>query len=129
MSPSKTFNLAGLGASLAIVPNEALRQRLKRARSGIVPEVNLLALVAAQAAYQYGQPWLDEQLIYLRANRDRLTKRINAMPGLTVLPIEATYGVDRLQRFTGGQPASVLRTCGRRIKRRFGFRRSALCAA
>lgn len=91
MSPSKTFNLAGLGASLAIVPNEALRQRLKRARSGIVPEVNLLALVAAQAAYQYGQPWLDEQLIYLRANRDRLTKRINAMPGLTVLPIEATY--------------------------------------
>ena len=56
-----------------------------------MPEVNLLALVAAQAAYQYGQPWLDEQLIYLRANRDRLTKRINAMPGLTVLPIEATY--------------------------------------
>lgn len=91
MSPSKTFNLAGLGASMAIVPNEALRQKLKRARSGIVPEVNLLALVAAQAAYQYGQPWLDEQLIYLRANRDRLTERINAMPGLTLLPIEATY--------------------------------------
>ncbi len=65
-----------------------------------MPEVNLLALVAAQAAYQYGQPWLDEQLIYLRANRDRLTKRINAMPGLTVLPIEATYGVDRLHRWT-----------------------------
>lgn len=91
MSPSKAFNLAGLGASMAIVPNDTLRQTLKRARSGIVPEVDLLALVAAQAAYQHGQTWLDEQLAYLRANRDRVTERINAMPGLRLLPIEATY--------------------------------------
>lgn len=91
MSPSKTFNIAGLGASMAIIPNAALRQRLQRARNGIVPDVDLLALVAAQAAYQHGQPWLDEQLLYLRANRDVVTERINAMPGLRLPPFEASY--------------------------------------
>ncbi|CAI1958353.1 Cystathionine beta-lyase PatB [Serratia proteamaculans] len=91
MSPSKTFNIAGLGASMAIIPNPELRQKLVRARSGIVPEVDVLALVAAQAAYQHGQAWLDALLIYLRANRDLVTERINAMPGLLLQPIEATY--------------------------------------
>ncbi|CAI1103338.1 Cystathionine beta-lyase PatB [Serratia entomophila] len=91
MSPSKTFNLAGLGASMAIIPNDALRKKLQRARSGIVPEVDLLALVAAQAAYQHGQAWLDAQLIYLRANRDLVFNRINAMPGLRLHPVEASY--------------------------------------
>ncbi|CAI1698025.1 MalY/PatB family protein [Serratia proteamaculans] len=91
MSPSKTFNIAGLGASMAIIPNPELRQKLVRARSGIVPEVDVLALVAAQAAYQHGQDWLDALLIYLRANRDLVTERINAMPGLLLQPIEATY--------------------------------------
>jgi cystathionine beta-lyase len=91
MSPSKTFNIAGLGASMALVPNTALRQKLIRTRSGIVPEVDILALVAAQAAYQHGQDWLDELLVYLRANRDLVTERINVMPGLQLQPIEATY--------------------------------------
>lgn len=91
MSPSKTFNIAGLGASMAIIPNPELRKKLVRARSGIVPEVDVLALVAAQAAYQHGQEWLDALLIYLRANRDWVTERINAMPGLTLQPVEATY--------------------------------------
>ncbi|SMB38113.1 Aminotransferase class I and II [Serratia proteamaculans] len=91
MSPSKTFNIAGLGASMAIIPNPELRQKLVRARNGIVPEVDVLALVAAQAAYQHGQDWLDALLIYLRANRDLVTERINAMPGLLLQPIEATY--------------------------------------
>ncbi|MFJ5249204.1 MalY/PatB family protein [Serratia liquefaciens] len=91
MSPSKTFNIAGLGASMAIIPNPELRKKLVRARSGIVPEVDVLALVAAQAAYQHGQEWLDELLVYLRANRDWVIERINAMPGLALQPIEATY--------------------------------------
>ncbi|AHG18352.1 aspartate aminotransferase [Chania multitudinisentens RB-25] len=91
MSPSKTFNLAGLGASMAIIPNNELRLQLCRARRGIVPEVGILALVAAQAAYSGGQVWLDEQLEYLRANRDLVIERINAMPGLHLHPVEATY--------------------------------------
>ncbi|MFC0227207.1 MalY/PatB family protein [Serratia aquatilis] len=91
MSPSKTFNIAGLGASMAIIPNDELRLQFCRARSGIVPEVDILALVAAQAAYRDGQPWLDAQLDYLRTNCNLVTERINAMPGLQMVPVEATY--------------------------------------
>ncbi|MHA7846626.1 MalY/PatB family protein [Serratia sp. D1N4] len=91
MSPSKTFNIAGLGASLAIIPDNELRLQLCRARSGIVPEVDILALVAAQAAYSGGQQWLDEQLDYLRGNRDLVIGRINQMPSLQLHPVEATY--------------------------------------
>ncbi|GAA3613423.1 PatB family C-S lyase [Gibbsiella greigii] len=91
MAPSKTFNIAGLGAAMAIIPNPALRQRFNRQRSGLVPPVDVLALAAAHAAYRDGQAWLGELLDYLRANRDRVSQRINAMPGLQLQPIEATY--------------------------------------
>jgi cystathionine beta-lyase len=91
ISPSKTFNIAGLGASLAIIPNKALRQRFNEVRRGIVPSVDILALTAATAAWRDGQSWLDAQLDYLRRNRDWLCAQVNALPGLNVAPPEATY--------------------------------------
>ncbi|UTV28562.1 MalY/PatB family protein [Photobacterium atrarenae] len=91
IAPSKTFNIAGLGASMAIIPDPALRRRFLKTKAGIVPEVNVLAYTAAQAAYESCQPWLEQQLAFLRQHRDRLTTRINAMPYLKLHPIEATY--------------------------------------
>lgn len=91
MSPSKTFNIAGLGASLAIIPDPELRKRFTQQRQGIVPGVDILAVVAATAAWRDGQPWLEEKLAYLRENRDLLTRRVNAMPGLSMVAPEATY--------------------------------------
>lgn len=91
IAPSKTFNIAGLGASMAIIPDPALRRRFLKTKAGIVPEVNVLAYTAAQAAYESCQPWLEQQLSFLRQHRDRLTTRINAMPYLKLHPIEATY--------------------------------------
>ncbi|MDW8846436.1 PatB family C-S lyase [Erwinia sp. MMLR14_017] len=91
MSPSKTFNIAGLGASLAIIPNPELRKRFTQQRRGIVPDVDILAYVAATAAWRDGQPWLEEKLAYLRENRDLITRRVNAMPGLSLVAPEATY--------------------------------------
>ena len=91
MSPSKTFNLAGLGASMAIIPDPELRRKFLEASHGIVPHVNILAYVAATAAYRDGEEWLNAQLEYLRGNRERVTARINAMPGLRMLAPEGTY--------------------------------------
>lgn len=54
------LNLAGLGASLAIVPNEELRIKFALTAQGIVPHVNILAFVAATAAYSDGQNWLSK---------------------------------------------------------------------
>ncbi|GGB52753.1 aspartate aminotransferase [Oceanisphaera marina] len=91
MAPSKTFNIAGLCCSFAIIPNAELRNRFTRAARGIMADVNLLGFVAAEAAYQDGDDWLDAQLDYLRQNRDLLVERLNQVPGVKVLSPEATY--------------------------------------
>lgn len=91
LAPSKTYNIAGLGASIAIIPNAVLRQRFIDTRTGIVPSVGVLAYVAANAAYHHGDEWLEEQLDYLRGNHDLVMQRINAMPGLKMQSLEATY--------------------------------------
>ncbi|MCB1775834.1 MAG: PatB family C-S lyase [Candidatus Competibacteraceae bacterium] len=92
MAPSKTFNIPGLGASFAIIQNPELKQRFKHALRGIVPDVNVLGLTAALAAYQHGDAWLQELLAYLAANRDYLVDAIGrAAPGIRVTVPEATY--------------------------------------
>lgn len=91
ISPSKSFNIAGLGASMAIIPNPELRARFNRVRQGIVPSVDILALVAAEAAWRDGDDWLAAQLAYLRSNRDWLVAQVNALPGLSMQSPEATY--------------------------------------
>ncbi|WP_445398131.1 MalY/PatB family protein [Zobellella sp. An-6] len=91
MAPSKTFNIAGLCCSFAIVPNAELRTRFVRAARGIMADVNLLGFVAAEAAYRDGDDWLQAQLAYLRQNRDLLVERLNRVPGVKVLVPEATY--------------------------------------
>lgn len=91
LAPSKTFNIAGLACSLAIIPDAKLRQQFRRGMKGIVPDVNLLGYTAALAAYREGDEWNQRQLEYLRGNRDYLIKEINRLPGLKLSPFEATY--------------------------------------
>ena len=91
MAPSKTFNLAGLHFSFAIVANPELRSGLLRARRGIMPYVGLMGYTAAQAAYESGDEWRRQLCTYLAGNRDYLLQEINAIPGLQAAPVEATY--------------------------------------
>lgn len=91
MAPSKTYNIAGLGCSFAIIPNDQLRKQFINVRKGIVPDVNLFGYTAAIAAYEAGDEWNQKQLDYLRGNRDYLVEEINRIPGLKLDPIEATY--------------------------------------
>ncbi|MFC3152078.1 MalY/PatB family protein [Litoribrevibacter euphylliae] len=91
MAPSKTWNIAGLGCSFAIIENAQLRARFKRAAQGIVPELNLMAIEAAMAAYEHGQPWLSEQIQYLRDSRDYIEQQVAEIDGIEMLHIEATF--------------------------------------
>ncbi len=91
MSPSKTFNLPGLGCAFALVPDPALRRAFRRAMDGIVPHVNVLGLVGCEAAFRHGAEWHRAVLDYLRGNRDLLLAAIGAMPALRTTPVEATY--------------------------------------
>jgi cystathionine beta-lyase len=92
MAPSKTFNIAGLGSSFAIIPNPELRRTFKNARQGLVGHPNLMGQMAALAAYQHGGGWLDDLLPYLEANRDWLAQAVvERLPGVHMASPEGTY--------------------------------------
>jgi cystathionine beta-lyase len=109
MAPSKTFNIAGLECSFAIIPNVQLRQKFEAARAGMVPGSNLLAYVAAQAAYREGHSWLEALLKYLEANRDLIMETVtNRLPGLSMPKPEGTFlaWLDCREAGFPGNPAS-----------------------
>ncbi|MEW5872223.1 MAG: MalY/PatB family protein [Chloroflexota bacterium] len=92
IAPSKTYNIAGLQCSFAIIQNRDLRHRYLKARKGLVPWVNLMGVVAARAAYEEGQEWLDQLLAYLEANRAFLYEYVNTeLPGIKMWKPEGTY--------------------------------------
>jgi cystathionine beta-lyase len=92
LSPSKTWNIAGLGYAFAVIADDSLRRRFQAARGHTLSEINALAYYAAEAAYRHGEPWRRELVSYLRQNRDALVDFIRTRcPGLSVRAGEATY--------------------------------------
>lgn len=92
IAPSKTYNLPGLGCSLAIIPNNELREQYRRAVWGMGLHVNIMGYEAARAAYQHGDEWLSEVLAYIRANRDYALQRLREeLPQVSSTVPEATY--------------------------------------
>jgi cystathionine beta-lyase len=105
MAPSKTFNIPGLGCAFAVIPDAGLRRDFHRAMDGIVPHVNILGLVACEAALRHGGEWRAAMTDYLRDNRARVMGAL-AATGLSMAPVEATYlawiettGIDQPVRF------------------------------
>ncbi len=92
-APSKTFNIAGLNTSYAIIPDEKLRRRYKveQDRSGI-SNGNPFGIEALMAAYEEGAEWLESLKEYLFANIAYVNEfiKINKLPIKTV-KTEATF--------------------------------------
>jgi len=92
LAPSKTFNIAGLDASVAVITDEGLRKRFNAARKGLLGNINLLGQYAMLAAYQEGEAWLDALLVYLETNRNFLYDFVNdQLPGIHMAKPEGTY--------------------------------------
>jgi cystathionine beta-lyase len=92
-SASKTFNLAGSMTGNVIISNESLRRRFKArmARCGI-HSPNRFGPLTTEAAYNYGEPWLEELLLYLEGNRDLVEEAVRRdLPGVIPMPLEGTY--------------------------------------
>ncbi|MBU0928531.1 MAG: pyridoxal phosphate-dependent aminotransferase [Spirochaetes bacterium] len=92
-APSKTFNIAGLQASVIVVPDEGLRAAfaLESEATGLGGP-NCMATAAAATAYERCGPWLDEALAYMRGNYEALVGGLSARaPALKVYPLEGTY--------------------------------------
>jgi cysteine-S-conjugate beta-lyase len=92
LSPSKTWNIAGLGYAYAVIPDDAVQRKFRAARGHTLSEINALSYYAAEAAYREGEPWRQALVAYLKTNRDTLVSFVaENMPSLTVRPGEATY--------------------------------------
>lgn len=90
MSPSKTWNIAGLYCSFAIIPDNHLRSCFQEKMQGIVPHINLLGYIAAEAAYRDKSDWYDSLIKTLRKNRQRLINFFKDSNLKLTIP-EATY--------------------------------------
>lgn len=92
-APSKTFNLAGLKNSNIIIKNATLRQKFKETLAYLgLPQPNLFPLVAGEAAYKYGEAWLDAVLNYIRDNRDYALGEIKKrLPDVWAAKPDGTY--------------------------------------
>ena len=93
VSASKAFNLAGIGAACAIVPNDKLRHKVWRGiNTDEVGEPNAFAISASIAAYTECDEWLKEVCEYICENKKYCYDFIeNNIPGLKVVRGEATY--------------------------------------
>lgn len=92
-APSKTFNIAGIQASIIVMPDPELKARfdLESDATGI-GSPNCMVQAAAVTAYTRCEPWLDEALAYMRGNYDTLVKGLaERAPRLKVFPCEGTY--------------------------------------
>lgn len=94
MSPTKTFNLAGLQASYIVTKNNQMRAKIN-AELGLLGfnMLNTMGVIALDAAYANGKPWLDQLMKVIEANKLYATTRIeNETNGkLKVIASEATY--------------------------------------
>lgn len=92
-APSKSFNIAGLQVSNIIIKNQCLREKFQsKLKEYGIGSVNSLGLVACEAAYKYGEQWLEEVIDYLEGNKEFFKNFIKEkLPQIKVIEPEGTY--------------------------------------
>jgi cystathionine beta-lyase len=92
-SATKGFNIAGLRCGVMHFGSEALRARFRLAiPDRLLGAVNVVGVDATAAAWRHGQRWLDQVMVRLQANRDRVAAwAARETPAVRHHPPEATY--------------------------------------
>ena len=92
LSQSKSFNMAGMACSVAIVANDTLRERIQKLSRASGYHVGPLTYAAMEAAYRDSGDWLAAALDYVRTNRDLYVRFVrDELPMLKTTIPEATY--------------------------------------
>lgn len=93
VSPSKSFNLAGLQIANIITCDKTIRERIDRAINiNEVCDVNPFGVEATIAAYNEGEEWLMRLLDYLKANYEDMNEFFRKyLPRIPVTKLEGTY--------------------------------------
>lgn len=92
-APTKTFNIAGIVSSYAIVPDEGLRHRFfSWLEANELEAPNLFAPIATIAAFRQGEPWRQQMLRYVEGNIDLVVDFCAAnIPAIRPLRPQASY--------------------------------------
>ena len=93
ISPSKTFNIAGMQSSNIFIKNEKLREKyleelLKTAQFN---RINTLAYKATEIAYTQCDEWLSQLIELIDTNRKMLTEFIETNNNIANISIERTF--------------------------------------
>jgi len=89
---TKTFNIAGTHSGNVIIADPELRARFAGRMNAMGISPNSFGIAMATAAYSHeGAEWLDALIAYLDENRRIFDAKVNAIPGLHSMPLEATY--------------------------------------
>lgn len=93
VSPSKSFNIAGLQIANIVCRDEEMRKKIDKAINiNEVCDVNPFGVLATIAAYNEGEPWLTELIDYLQRNYEYLVTFFNNyLPDFPVIKLEGTY--------------------------------------
>ena len=92
MSPTKTFNLAGLQTSYVICEDEEKRNTfIEHIDKQGISQLNTIGNIALEAAYMHGHEWLDELKEILESHKDYVVKRLESETSLKVTKTEGTY--------------------------------------
>jgi putative C-S lyase len=92
-SEAKTFNLCGIADSMAIIPNQDIKNSvLKTFKKYNLGRTNALTRVALEAAYNNGRPWLNDVINLIEINIKNIERElVNTKIGL--IKPEGTYQV------------------------------------
>ncbi len=92
MSPTKTFNLAGLQISYIITENKDFNTKLAAElnRQGM-NMMNTIGVIALDAVYPDAKPWLNDLLNVVEENKNYVVERLEAETPLKVIDAEGTY--------------------------------------
>ncbi|WBU60501.1 MalY/PatB family protein [Paracoccus albus] len=89
---TKTFNIAGAHVGNAIIADPKLRSAYKAKMAGLGLSTGMFGTDMVAAAYSpEGASWVDALVSYLDENRRLFDEGVNALPGLSSMPLEATY--------------------------------------
>lgn len=89
---SKTFNVAGMHCGNAIIHDEALRAAFARRVAQLAISPNSMSMHMTPALYSpAGAAWVDACNDYLAANHRLFLDGVNAIPGLSMMPMQGTY--------------------------------------
>lgn len=93
MAPSKTFNIAGLQASVLIIPNATLKKAFTntQAKQGF-HGLNTFGIIGMEAAYLHGENWLDQLICYLEENISIAKQYLEEhLPNIHLIQPQGTY--------------------------------------